>query len=181
MKNALIAIIGLTLLSGCSTFTPPRYTTEADNTMALRKVEIGDIAIGDFSGPNSFSNACRGTGLIAPPDNVTFAYYIREALADELKMAGLYDDNLTPRITITGKINTLNFSSTRGVTGGEWNISLTLNSSNDASMSMSEHYEFESGFFGETACKQTAEAFMGAVQNIIGKIVRSHEFKQLIK
>ena len=47
-------------------------------------------------------------------------------------------------------------------------------------MSMKEYYEFESGFIADTACKQTAEAFMPSVQNIISKIVRSPEFRKLL-
>ena len=45
---------------------------------------------------------------------------------------------------------------------------------------MAEHYEFNSGFEGGTACKQTAEAFMPAVQNLIGKIVASPDFRALV-
>ena len=44
-----------------------------------------------------------------------------------------------------------------------------------------ERYEFESGFVADMACKQTAEAYMPAVQNLIGKIVRSPGFKGLLQ
>ena len=180
MKKVAILIISMAIMSGCSTFTAPRYSTEADNTMALRTIEIGDITVANFSDAATFSRSCRGSGPIAPPDGVTFAEYVREALADELKVAGLYDDDQSPRITLSGSIDSLDFSSSRSVTGGKWNILLTLNSSNGKSMSVQEHYEFESGFGYVTACKQTAEAFMGAVQNLIGKIVSSEDFKQLV-
>lgn len=180
MKKVVLVIISMAVLSGCSTFTPPRYSIEADNTMALRKIEVGDITVAEFSDPAKFDNACRGAGPIAPPDNMSFGEYIREALADELKVAGLYDDDQSPRVTLSGKVNSLDFSSSRGLTGGEWNIDLTLMSSNGSSMTMAEHYEFESGFVADTACKQTAEAFMGAVQNLIGKMVTSNDFKQLV-
>jgi hypothetical protein len=53
----------------------------------------------------------------------------------------------------------MDFSSTRGVTGGVWTIELTLTSSNGRRMKATETYEFESGFVAQTACKQTAEAF----------------------
>ena len=175
MKKILI-IICMIILAGCETFTSPRYSIEADNTMALRQIPEGDISVGPISEPDKFDNACRGAGPINPPDGVTFAAYIREALADELKIAGLFDQDQSPRIIISGKVEELSFSSTRG----EWNISLTLNSSNGATMTASEHYEFESGFTATTACQQTAEAFMGAVQNLIGKIVSSDEFQKLV-
>lgn len=47
-------------------------------------------------------------------------------------------------------------------------------------MSVSENYAYTSSFYGETACNQTAQAFMPAVQNLVGKIVRSPEFVALI-
>ncbi|MFT5104263.1 MAG: hypothetical protein ACI86C_001927, partial [Candidatus Latescibacterota bacterium] len=49
------------------------------------------------------------------------------------------------------------------------------------SLSTSENYSYTTSFYGETACNQTAQALMPAVQNIIGKVVRSSEFGELIK
>jgi hypothetical protein len=48
-------------------------------------------------------------------------------------------------------------------------------------MSVNEHYEFDSGYTAETACRQTSEAFMPAVQDLIGKIVKSPEFRTLVQ
>jgi hypothetical protein len=36
------------------------------------------------------------------------------------------------------------------------------------------------GFIADTACKQTAEAYFPAVQNLIGKLVKSPEFLALV-
>lgn len=176
MRKLAIVIIGMAILSGCSTNIVPRYSIEADNAMALQQIEEGDITVGDFSGPNIFYDTCRYGGKIAPPDGVTFAAYIKEAIADELTIAGLYDDNQSPRIIITGKVEALYFSSTIG----EWNISVSLYSSNGASMYVSEQYEVDisGGPFG--ACTKVAAAFLGAVQNLIGTIVSSGEFKTLV-
>jgi hypothetical protein len=66
------------------------------------------------------------------------------------------------------------------LTGGSWDIGLKVNSSNGKSVSVSEHYEFNSGFIADTACKQTAEAYLPAVQNLIGKLVKAPEFKSLV-
>lgn len=179
MKMAVFMILAMVFLFGCSTYMSPRYSIEPDNTVAFRNLSAGDIRVADFAGPDEFSSSCRGGGPIAPPDGITFAEYVREALADELKVAGLYN-NESPKVTLTGKIDTLNFSTNKGITGGEWNISITLTSSNGKSMVSSEHYEFKAGFVGETACKQTAEAFMYVVQNLIGKVIKSDEFKGLL-
>jgi hypothetical protein len=106
--------------------------------------------------------------------------YIRKAFEDELKVAGIYAA-ASPRATISGTVKKLEFSSSRGLTGGSWDIEILLNSSNGRTLPVAEHYEFESGFVADTACKQTAEAYFPAVQNLIGKAVRSPEFKALIQ
>lgn len=177
MKRILLLLTALSL-GACSTFTPQRYSISADNNVSLKAIGVGNINVGAFSGPSSFDRACRGAGPIAPPDNMTFEAYIQKALADELKVAGMYNDK-TPNTTLTGSVEKLSFSSSRGLTGGEWDISLRINSSNGKSIFVSEHYEFESGFVADTACKQTAEAYLPAVQNIIGKAIKHPDFRGL--
>lgn len=178
MKKIVLALSVLTLCA-CSTYTPQRYNISADNNSALKAIGVGNINVGTFTGPSSFDKACRGAGPIAPPDNMSFEAYLQKALADELKVAGMFDEK-TPKSTLSGAIEKLNFSSSRGLTGGEWNIDLRVNSSNGKSIMVSEHCEFESGFIADTACKQTAEAYLPAVQNIIGKLIKSPEFKSLL-
>lgn len=167
------------LLSACSTYTTPRYSINADTNVALKSLGVTDIAVGSFSGPSSFSTSCRAAGPLAPPDGMSHTAYLQKAIEDELKLAGAYSGS-SPKVTLTGVVNKLEFSSSRSITGGSWDIDLTLNSSNGKTMTTAEHYEFESGFIADTACKQTAEAYMPAVQDLIGKIARSQEFKELI-
>lgn len=177
-KKIIIAISVLAL-SACSTYTPQRYSISADNNVALKSLNVENINVGAFSGPANFDNSCRAAGPIAPPDKMSFEAYIKKALADELKVAGIFDDN-NPTVTLTGVVENLSFSSSRGLTGGTWDIGLKVISSNGKSLSVKEHYEFESGFVADTACKQTAEAYFPAVQNLIGKLVTSPGFKGLV-
>ena len=178
MKNIVLALSALAL-SACSTYMPQRYGISADNNVALKAISAGNINVGAFKGPANFDNSCRAAGPIAPPDNMSFEAYIQKALADELKVAGKYDDK-TPKITLSGVVEQLAFSSSRGLTGGSWDIGLRVNSSNGKSTYVSEHYEFNSGFIADTACKQTAEAYFPAVQNLIGKLVKAPEFVSLV-
>lgn len=166
-------------LSACSTYMPQRYSISADNNVALKAIEAGSINVGTFKGPANFDSNCRAAGPIAPPDNMSFEAYIQKALADELKVAGKFDDK-TPKATLTGAVEQLAFSSSRGLTGGSWDIGLRVQSSNGKSTYVSEHYEFNSGFIADTACKQTAEAYYPAVQNLIGKLVKSPDFRGLV-
>jgi hypothetical protein len=175
-----IAVVLSTLaLTACSTYMPQRYSISADNNVALKSIGVGNINVGAFNGPENFDNSCRAAGPIAPPDNMTFAAYVQKALADELKVAGLFDDK-TAKVTLTGALEQLAFSSSRGLTGGSWDLALRVSSSNGKSAFVTEHYEFNSGFVADTACKQTAEAYFPAVQNLIGKLIKSPGFKSLV-
>jgi hypothetical protein len=119
-------------------------------------------------------------GAIQVADGLTHTQYIRRAFEEEFKIAGIYAAS-SPKVSFTGNVTRMDFSSTRGLTGGTWNIDLTLTSSNGRSMSASESYNFESGFIAQTACKQTAEAFAPAVQNLLGKFFRSPEFAGMVR
>ena len=178
MKKFAIALSVFTL-SACSIYMPQRYSISADNNMALKAIGVDSINVGLIKGLAGFDNGCRSGGPISPPDNMSFEAYIQKALADELKVAGKFDDK-TPKITLSGVIEQLSFSSSRGLTGGSWDIGLRINSSNSKSIYVSEHYEFNSGFGNEASCRQTAEAYFPAVQNLIGKLVRSPGFLALV-
>lgn len=178
MRKIAVALSVLTL-SACSTYMPQRYSISADNNVALKAIGVGSINVGSFKGLANFDNGCRAAGPLSPPDNMSFEAYIQKALADELKVAGKFDDK-TPKVTLSGVVEQLSFSSSRGLTGGSWDIGLRINSSNSKSSYVSEHYEFNSGFIADTACKQTAEAYFPAVQNLIGKLVKSPEFLALV-
>jgi hypothetical protein len=180
-KTIAVLILSLTMFLGaCSTFVTPRYSISADTNVALKSLGATNIGIGAFAGPASFDNACRGAGPLASPDNMTHTDYIRKAFEDELKIAGAFAQSQA-RVTLSGTVTKLEFSSSRGLTGGSWTINMDLASSNGQRMTVNEYYEFESGFIADTACKQTAEAFLSAVQNLIGKFVRSTQFKALVQ
>lgn len=178
MKKCLVAVL-LLVVAGCSTYTPQRYSISADNNVALKALKVGNVNVGPFTGPVGFDPGCRAAGPIGLPDGMTFEGYVQKALMDELKVAGMFDA-ATPRVTLSGAVESLAFSSMTGLTGGTWDITLRVTSSNGRSVVVSEHYAFRSGFVADTACKQTAEAYYPAVQNVINKLVTHPQFRDLI-
>jgi hypothetical protein len=166
-------------LSGCETPTTQRYSILADNNVAIKALSVSGIGIGYFTGPPSFDANCRALGPLAVADNLTHTQYIQKAFEDELKVAGAFAQ-MSPRVTLTGYVSRLEFSSSRGLTGGSWTIDLVLTSSNGSRMNVTEYYEFASGFVANEACRQTANAFSRAVQNLVGKAVRSPDFAGLV-
>lgn len=172
----LAAVASVSVLSGCSTYSTHRYTSNADNIVALRALNGKVVNIGAFSStkPGEKVIMCRGVGPIKTPDGEPFSDFVRKALVDELKIAGNF--SATAPVTLTGNLDAIDFSSA----SGSWDLALTVKSSNGKSMSVSEKYAFTTSYYGETACNQTAQALMPAVQNLVGKIVRASEFASLL-
>jgi len=172
-------LVAVAVLSGCSTYAVPRYSISADNVVALKKLDA-NVGVGAFTQtpiqnqePNQIM--CRGVGPIKTPDGETFSEFVRSALVSELKISGTYA--VSAPVQLTGNLNHIDFSSVSGT----WNLDLTVSSSNGHSLSKSESYSFTSSYYGETACNQTAQALMPAVQDLISKIVGDPEFSTLIK
>src|SRR5437763_6992951 len=109
-------------LAGCASLTTPRYSASPDNIVALRALAPTRVALGPFTGPAATSLKCRGYGYIAPPDRLSFVEYVRHALEQELKLAGVYDPS-APAVTLTGRVDEATFSSASGSTSnGFWDI-----------------------------------------------------------
>ena len=179
--NRVFAIATFALmLAGCETPTTQRYSISPDNDQVIKSLNTTGVGVGPFTGASTFDLNCRAVGALQVPDGLTHVSYIQQAFADELKVAGAFA-SAPSRVTLTGIVNRLDFSSTKGLTHGTWNIDLTLTSSNGKVMKVSEYYEFKSGFTGMEACRNTAEAFLRAVQDLVGKAVGSPEFHDLLR
>lgn len=161
---------------GCNTRSVHRYSSSVDNVLALRAIPDIRVNVGEFEEipHNKFEISCRAFSPITTPDQESYASYIKKALSDELKMAGVYSED-SP-LVLRGQINKLDFSSDQGF----WEIHLLLMSSNNKGALYKEKYLYQTGFDGNVACRQTAQTFAPAVQNLINKIVTSQEFKSLI-
>jgi hypothetical protein len=174
----IILVLSVIVISACSTMQPPRYSVSVDNIQALK--QLGEIS-GEFSAlnePLEFSASCRLMGPIEPADGLTIAAFISKAFNDELKMADKYSTN---SVKVTGDVTKVEFSSTAGLTNGYWDIGLNLRSTNGTSLSVSNKYNFKSGFDAITACNATADALSPAVQDLIKATVDHPDFTALMK
>lgn len=173
IRNLALVVLAL-LVAGCETYMAPRYGISADNVVALRNLAPARIKVDAFADSGQFSDGCRAAGPITIGDGLTFAGYIRKALIDEMKIAGVYDESGS--VTLTGKVDRLAFSSTVAY----WDIGLTVTSSNGRSVSVEERYQFPGAFAAETACKRVSDAIYPAVQNLLQKLIASPGFRALV-
>ncbi|HFD33449.1 MAG TPA: hypothetical protein ENJ28_12175 [Gammaproteobacteria bacterium] len=173
----LLYIFSLPMLSACSTYTIDRYSMNVDNNQAIKQIlRDKKIAVDDFTSNEVKSSIiCRGAGPVVVPDGKIFAQYIRKALVDELMMAGNYDSG--SNIRISGVLKKVDFSSNSGT----WYITITINSNKIISFDVTEEYDYRTAYFGETACMDTARAFLPATQNLIHKIINHSDFLKIIQ
>jgi len=165
----IIVLATVVFLSGCANFATGRYSISTDNAVALRSLSGTQVNVGNFTDKDNISEiACHFHGPVTTLDGETFASFIQKAFTDELKMAGIYSK--TAPITITGRLDKIDYTT---AFGSEWELLLTLNSSNGKSVTISENYKYTGSVFAAPGgeCAQAALAFVPAVQNLIGKII----------
>lgn len=166
----------MTLCFGCATRAAPRYSISVDNIMALRGLSGKKINLGNFTanrpGVNEF--ICRAAGPITTPDSEPFEDFIRKAFLDELRIADVYSP--TASTALTGNLNEIGFSSLLS----EWDVSLTVASSNGKTLTVVEKYEAPRNFNGSAACNLIAQTLVPAVQDLIGKVVNHPDFRDLL-
>lgn len=179
--KALLSVVFLSLVvvlsTGCSTMQPPRYSISVDNIQELKNYPEAQVQVSDISQSVNFSAGCRLMGPIESADALTIPMFITKAFNDEFKMAGIYSESGNK---ISGDKTHITFSSIDGLTNGNWDIGLSLTSTNGSSFSVSNKYIFKSGFDAITVCNATADALTPAVQDLINKVVTHQEFKDLL-
>lgn len=176
MRRATAALLSFGLLAGCDTYAASRYSINADTVVALRQLNGNTVNVGHFTSsvPNQTEITCRAVGPIKTPDGETFAEYVRKALMDEMKIAGVFAERSPTQVT--GILNEVDL----GSASGTWRLGLTLVSSNGNRLTATETYKFTSSFVGVTACQEAAKALMPAIQNLVGRAVRDPAFRRLI-
>lgn len=178
MNRLIWLILALGLLSACSTMTPARYSISVDNNQALKAHQGHSFRLASVTASGDYNPNCRLAGPIQAADGMTIPQFVEKAFNDELKFAELYSEDGTQ---LRGDLTTISFSSSKGLTNGNWALAMTLTSSNGASMDASVSYDFKSGFDAITACNQTAQALTPAVQDLINKIISDPRFASLIR
>lgn len=172
-------ILCASLLSTGCTVVAGRYTNSVDSQVTLRNAKEKNakaVSVGDFrhSGVTNSDNqsiGCRGTD-IRPQQ--TFSHYIRAAVVDELRLAGLYEQ--TSPIKVVADVSKLDVG-----TGSEasWTIVVKF-SIGEATYTSTVDHLFTSSFDGAAACQNAGQAFPAAVQKLVSQFFLSKEFTDAV-
>lgn len=180
MKRLAAVLVFCVSLAACSTYSVDRYAVSMDSQEELRNVSAdapnAKVAVAPFSAikPGQTELSCRAVGPIKTPDGESFENYIRKALVDQLRFAGLFSEQSTT--VIQGQVDKIDFDSMERM----WYIVLRIMSNTGGEFVIVEDYDYKSSYYGETACNQTAQALMPAVQNAISKVVAHPQFRAML-
>ncbi|MBI3561576.1 MAG: hypothetical protein HY080_07675 [Gammaproteobacteria bacterium] len=171
---SLAVVILAALISGCAYNASP-YGASIRNVESIKSANIKPVAVAPFksSKPGLDSITCRAAGPVIVKPN--FETYIEKALIDELKLAGVYNQN--SELVLTGNLENVDFSS--GMTDGKWIFSLIVSNNKNQSFTANSTYEFSGSFIADKACQEVAQAFGPAIQKLIEDVVQNPKFRQL--
>jgi len=181
MKIAACAIMLATALSGCETTNSIPYKASVTNVISIqqtlqekgKKVSIGTISLAPGV---EESPLCRLMGPVVVAPGKTLPTYIKEAFQEELFMAQVYSPN-APTV-IDGRLEKLSFSS---ISPANWEITLSVKSNVSGGYTVSAKYPFDTSYTAMSACKNVADAFGPAVQDLIKQVVTHPQFGSLVK
>ena len=173
----MCSAVVLLCVCGCGVKVPPRYSISVDVNEKLKTYSGAKVHMDEIKPPVKFNAGCRMMGNIKAPDGMTIPEYILDAFNDEFKYAGIYSEAGT---TLKADLRELVFSSSHELVNGWWKMSIKITSESGKSFLVSNTYYFSSGFDGMTACNETSDALVPAIQDLILKTVNAADFKELI-
>lgn len=180
MKTVVVAGIAA-LLVGCSTTNSIPYKASTSNVITLQntlKQSNTKVNLGTFSLGNGIDEElmCRMLGPVKVAPGKSLSTFIKEAFQEELFLAQAYDTNAP--VTIEGRIEKLAFSS---VSPANWEITMRVSSNKSTGYSVAIKYNYDTSFDAWSACKNVADAFSPAVQELLRQVVSNPQFAQLVK
>lgn len=181
MKQSKFALVATmcaagVLLTGCETTNSIPYKASAANVIAIqqnlqpKKVSVADVGLAN--GVDE-SPLCRLNGPVKVAPGKTPSQYIKDAFQEELLMAQAYDVKGAP---IEGRIEELKFSS---VSPAYWQITMAVKSSAAPGYTVSVKYPFDTSWTAAGACRNVADAFGPAVQELLKQVVTNPQFSTL--
>jgi len=169
------------VIVGCSTTNSIPYKASTSNVITIQntlKASNTKVTLGAFSLSNGVEEElmCRLMGPVKVAPGKTMSTFIKEAFQEELFLAQAYDTNAP--VKIGGQIEKMSFSS---VSPANWEISMRVSSNKSPGYTVAVKYNYDTSFDAWSACKNVADAFAPAVQELLRQVVSNPQFIQLVK
>ena len=169
------------LITGCATTNSIPYKASTSNVITIQntlKSNNSKVTLGDFTIANGVDQElnCRLLGPVKVSPGKTLSAYIKDAFQEELFLAQAYDTAAS--VKINGVIEKISFSS---VSPANWEVVMRISSNKAAGYTVAVKYDYDTSFDAFSACRNVADAFAPAVQELLKKVVTHPQFAQLSK
>lgn len=181
-KIVVVVLAGAAfVLGGCQTTNSIPYKASTANIIAIQqslKQSNKSVSVAGVSMAPGLEESplCRLAGPIKVAPGKSPTEYIRDAFQEELFAAGVYDPKSAN--SISGRVEALSFSS---VSPASWTISMSLKSPTSAGYTVTTKYAFDTSWTADAACRNVADAFGPAVQDLLKQVVNHPQFNALAK
>ncbi len=185
LKRYGIWTVVVVLLSGCATTAPP-YQPSMENVGTLQnhrpaQVKVGGFTAGKKEGEKVNQLTIRG-GAFASPYGGSYVEYLREALREELRLAGLLNDK--SEIEVSGALLRNEFDAS-GVTLGHATMEAELTVKKNGAVryrkTKSMRHEWESAFAGMVAIPRAHQNYSITIQKLLASFYTDADFQKAIK
>lgn len=169
----VVALAGLCF--ACAAHIPSYQVSGEDSSLRGLDKKVKVVAqTSAFKDEGSI--ACRGTGVVALPENQTFTAYIAAALIMELTAADLASE--TSDLVLSMKLEKVDFSTMLGATN--WYIDTRYEIDQEVIL-VSTVYNDRSSYLGEKACANMAAYFQKAVSRHFRQLFNDPVVRQKMK
>lgn len=188
MKRLLISGYLITvalILSGCASVAP-NYQPSIANVGTLKDQRPAKVKVGAFTadGPEKDKVnilTIRGGSFVSPYKE-SYVEYLREALRQELSMAGLLDDNANVELSGVLFKNEFDASGTSlAYAVIEARITVKKNGAIRYDERKSVRHEWESAFAGMTAIPRAQQNYTVIVQKLLASFYNDPKFQKALK
>lgn len=183
LKIAKVCLITISavVMASCSTTNSIPYKASTSNVITIQnnlKASNKKVTLGTFSMASGVTEdlMCRLMGPVKVAPGKTMSTFIKEAFQEELFLAQAYDSDAP--VKIEGVIEKMSFSS---VSPANWELSMRLSSNKSPGYSVTVKYNYDTSFDAISACRNVADAFSPAVQELLRQVVSNPQFTQLIQ
>ncbi|MBC7709478.1 MAG: hypothetical protein H7203_05430 [Rhizobacter sp.] len=179
--KSLLVVAITALVAGCQTTNSIPYKASTANVISIqqslqasgKKVSLNSVGLAPGV---EESPLCRLAGPVVVSPGRSLSTYIKDAFQEELFMAQVYQPNSAN--IIDGRLEALSFSS---VSPAAWNIAMSVRSTTGAGYAVSVTFPFGTSWDASSACKNVADAFGPAVQELLKQVVTHPQFGALAK
>ena len=160
-------LAGLILLGGCA-FQVPDYAEHASGKPPIAAPTTNKYKVGDFIAKNPVDSIhCRGNFPgVHTRGKMPFHAYIREALVEDLKGAGIFAANAGN--IINAVLEKVDYHSMSGV----WEIEMRVSVTNMDPFDLRSKYDYDTSFIYFIACPNSAKSFPDAVRDFNAKLIQ---------